>query len=92
VIMIKSNFPTNSNSRSTITAGKERKTQTKRKALILQPVRENFGWVWPQLEVKQSGEKGAGQGLFATVDLLAGTVIPYLGNPQPSEGLTFSMG
>jgi hypothetical protein len=36
--------------------------------------------------VKQSEEKGAGQGLFAKVDLLAGTVIPYLGKPTTRRG------
>jgi hypothetical protein len=69
-----------------LTTGKGRKKTAKRIALILMPVREGLGWTWPQLEVKQSKEKGAGQGLFAKVDLLAGAVIPYLGKPTTKRG------
>ena len=56
--------------------------------MILEPEREGFGlgWTWPELEVKQSKEKGAGQGLFAKVDLVAGTVIPHIGKPTTKRG------
>jgi hypothetical protein len=68
------------------TTGRGRKKTSKRKAVILKPVREVLGWIWPQLEVKQSKEKGADQGLFAKVDLLPGTVIPYLGKRTTKRG------
>lgn len=49
-------------------------------AVLLAPRLERpCGWVWPGLEVKESGVGGGGGGLFATVDLQPGTMIPLLG-------------
>lgn len=47
--------------------------------MILQPTKEHGGYTWDGLEVKQSKEKGAGDGVFATRNLKVGTMIPILG-------------
>jgi hypothetical protein len=57
----------------------------KRKSRILLP-KYDGGFYWPELEVKQSNEKNAGNGLFAKVPLRAGTVIPSLGVLTKKKG------
>ena len=48
--------------------------------MILQPREETrCGYVWDELEVKPSNELNAGDGVFARVNLKAGTMIPILG-------------
>ena len=45
---------------------------------ILQPDFDGEGYVWPELELKQTKRKG--KGVFATRDLPAGTEIPIVGD------------
>ena len=45
---------------------------------ILQPDFDGEGYVWPELELKQTKRKG--KGVFATRDLQAGTEIPIVGD------------
>ena len=47
--------------------------------VVIQPTKEDTGYVWEDLELKQSQEKGAGCGVFATRKLKVGEMIPIVG-------------
>jgi hypothetical protein len=60
------------------------KRKRKTDAIILQPrLTRPCKYVWDGLEVKQSKEKGAGLGVFATKALPVGTMIPIIGQHHP---------
>jgi len=55
-------------------------------ALLLQPQETKGQWIWPDLEVKQSRQSSdAGQGVFATRRLRAGTMITIVGVEKTEE-------
>ena len=53
------------------------------KPIIIEPKKSSlsnyFNYQWDELEVKKSNETGAGNGVFARVNLPVGTMIPILG-------------
>jgi hypothetical protein len=53
---------------------------------ILLPVKVGYcKYTWKELEVKESKEKNAGQGVFAKESLRVGTMIPIIGKQVSSE-------
>jgi hypothetical protein len=60
--------------------------------MILQPTKEDFGYVWNDLEIKQSEEAGAGDGVFAARLLPVGTMIPILGKKVDLDLHNFTHG
>ena len=61
--------------------------KTKKKCTILLPVKVgDCNYAWSELEVRKSEEAGGGCGVFAKVNLKAGTLIPILGRRITAAG------
>lgn len=58
-----------------------KKSSQMKNYVILKPVKETErGYIWRELEVKQSEQKGAGMGVFARTNLAVGSIIPIVGH------------